>query len=41
MMKQRLKRERILTLAHNDFEKGLNLHAFFKVHDHEVSEDLV
>ncbi len=40
-MKQKLKRQKILTLAHNDYEKGLNLHAFFKVHDHEVSEDLV
>jgi len=40
-MKQMLKKERILTIAHNTFEKGLNLHAFFKVHDHEVSEDLV
>lgn len=40
-MKQRLKKERILTLAHSDFEKGLNLHAFFKVHDHEVGKDLV
>ncbi|MFA6393057.1 MAG: RNA polymerase sigma factor [Candidatus Paceibacterota bacterium] len=40
-LKQKIKRQLILTLAHNDFEKGLNLHAFFKVHDHQISEDLV
>jgi len=28
-------------LAHNEFEKGLNLHAFFKTHDHQIGEDLV
>jgi len=40
-LKQKIKRQLILTLAHNNFEKGLNLHAFFKVHDHQISEDLV
>jgi RNA polymerase sigma-70 factor (ECF subfamily) len=40
-LKQKIKRQLILTLAHNDFEKGLNRHAFFKVHDHQISEDLV
>jgi RNA polymerase sigma-70 factor (ECF subfamily) len=30
-----------LTTAHNDFNKALNTHAFFKVHDHQIGEDLV
>ncbi len=30
-----------LTLAHHDFGKGLSGHAFFKVHDHTMSEDLI
>lgn len=35
-------RQRIaLTVAHHDFQKGLNTHAFFKVHNHELGEDLV
>ncbi len=39
--KQKKQREEILTDAHDDFEKGLNVHAFFKVHDHVLGEDLV
>lgn len=36
------KRQRaLMTTAHNDFSKGLNSHAFFKVHDHVLGEDLV
>lgn len=31
----------MLTVAHHDYEKGLNLYAFFKLHDHATSEDLV
>ncbi len=31
----------ILSVAHHDFEKGLNRHAFFKIHDHSIGEDLV
>ena len=31
----------ILTMAHLDFAKGLNLHAYFKVHQHAMGEDLV
>ena len=31
----------ILALAHHDFEKGLNLHAFFKLSNHGMGEDLV
>lgn len=30
-----------MTTAHHDFNKGLNTHAFFKVHDHNLGEDLV
>ena len=30
-----------MTLAHTDYEKGLNLHAFFKTHNHATGEDLV
>jgi DNA-directed RNA polymerase specialized sigma24 family protein len=39
--KQKIHRQRVLTVAHKDHEKGLNLHAFFKVRDSAVSEDLV
>ena len=31
----------ILSTAHNDFSKGLNRHAFFRLNDHEMGEDLV
>jgi len=39
--KQETKQRTILTSAHKDFEKGLNSHAFFKVNDRSLSEDLV
>ncbi len=39
--KQETERRAILTTAHHDFEKGLNLRAFFKMHDHAAGEDLV
>ena len=39
--KQILEQREILSLAHHNFNKGLNLHAFFKVNDHETGEDLV
>ncbi len=39
--KQKKDRQEILTVAHHDFEKGLNSRAFFKVHDHELGEDLI
>lgn len=38
---QKAKRQAVLTVAHKDYEKGLNLHAFFRVRDSAVSEDLV
>ncbi len=36
---KRIKTE--LTVAHSDFEKGLNARAFFKTNNHMISEDLV
>lgn len=39
--KQEAKQQAILTKAHQDYEKGLNSHAFFKVHSHTIGEDLV
>jgi RNA polymerase sigma-70 factor (ECF subfamily) len=30
-----------MTDAHNDYNKGLNRHSFFKIHNHTLSEDLV
>lgn len=33
--------EEILTSAHQDFEKKLSVYAFFKTHDHAISQDLV
>lgn len=43
MMNQKQKEasQRVLTLAHHDFSKGLLARAFFKVHSHATSEDLV
>ncbi|MDO8620248.1 MAG: RNA polymerase sigma factor [bacterium] len=38
---QEMERQDILTLAHHDFEKRLTTHAYFKVNDHKMSEDLV
>ena len=38
---QKVRQQAVLTLAHNDYEKGLNAHAFFKIHDHAMGEDLV
>ncbi|MES2023538.1 MAG: RNA polymerase sigma factor [Patescibacteria group bacterium] len=40
-LKQKTERLAIMTLAHNDHEKGLNLYAFYKTHNHEAGEDLV
>ncbi len=39
--KQRTQRRAVLTVAHQDYEKGLSSHAFFKVGDRAISEDLV
>ncbi len=39
--RQERQRQAVLTTAHNDFAKGLNAHAFFKIHSHEMGEDMV
>jgi RNA polymerase sigma-70 factor (ECF subfamily) len=39
--KETIIQQAILTTAHQDYEKGLNVHAFFKIHNHMISEDLV
>lgn len=38
---QQTKLQKILTVAHNEYEKGLNTRAFFKVSNHQIGEDLV
>lgn len=38
---QETKMQGVLTLAHYNYEKGLNACAFFKVHNHLIGEDLV
>jgi len=39
--KERTKQQNILTAAHYDFGKGLNSHAFYKLHNHQMGEDIV
>ena len=39
--KQKTQNRAILTEAHTNYEKGLNVHAFFKVHNHALGGDLV
>jgi RNA polymerase sigma-70 factor (ECF subfamily) len=41
LKRQEKQRQAVLSAAHNDFAKGLNAHAFFKVHNHAIGEDLV
>jgi len=38
---QEIKLQTKLTTAHINYGKGLNAHAFFKIHNHETGEDLV
>lgn len=38
---QETQQRAVLSLAHRDYEKGLSLHAFFKLSDHGTGEDLV
>ncbi len=40
-LQQETQQQAVLTVAHHDFEKGLNTHAFFKIHQRAISEDLV
>jgi len=39
--KETLIQQVVLATAHNDYSKGLNTRAYFKVHDHDLGEDLV
>jgi RNA polymerase sigma-70 factor (ECF subfamily) len=39
--KQEKERGALLTDAHNDYAKGLTSHAFFKLHNRSMSDDLV
>ena len=41
MTKKETKQQEALTSAHNDYGKGLNSYAFFKLRDHAVGEDMV
>jgi RNA polymerase sigma-70 factor (ECF subfamily) len=38
---QEKRHQAVLTAAHHEFGKGLNAHAFFKIHSHEMGEDMV
>lgn len=39
--KEETKLDAVLTNAHHEYVKGLNSHAFFKLHNRAISEDLV
>jgi len=39
--KKETKRQKAFSVAHHDFQKGLNSHAYFRLHDRTISEDLV
>lgn len=39
--KQKIEQEGVLTIAHHDYERGMNSYAFFKVHNHAIGQDLV
>jgi RNA polymerase sigma-70 factor, ECF subfamily len=38
---QEIQQRAVLTLAHRDYAQRLNAHAFFKLNNHEIGEDLV
>ena len=40
-LKETNEQREILSLAYDDFNKSLNSHAFFKINDHSLGEDLV
>jgi RNA polymerase sigma-70 factor (ECF subfamily) len=40
-VKKTIALQKLMAVAHQDFNKVLNSHAFFKVHNHEMGEDLV
>ena len=39
--RQETQQQTLLTSAHHEYKKGMNAHAFFKTHNHEMGEDLV
>jgi len=39
--KQKIEREGVLTVAHHDYERGMNSYAFFKTHNNATGQDLV
>jgi RNA polymerase sigma-70 factor (ECF subfamily) len=39
--KEKMAQQKILTIAYNDYQQGLSVHAFFKVRNREIGEDLV
>jgi RNA polymerase sigma factor (sigma-70 family) len=39
--RKRLRLDKIVTLAHQDFSKALNTHAYFRTSDHLIGEDMV
>ena len=39
--KEKIDREEVLTVAHHDYDRGMNSYAFFKVHNHTTGQDLV
>ena len=40
-LKERNIQKKVLSLAYEDFNKSLNTHAYFKINDHSLGEDLV
>ena len=40
-VKQETSLRALLTTAHLNYEKKLNIHAFFKLNDHALGEDIV
>lgn len=40
-LKQKIHQQKTLTIAHHDYEKGLNARAFSKVHNRATGQDLV
>ncbi len=39
--RDKIQQQAILTVAHNDYQRGLNLRAFLKTNNHALGEDLV
>jgi RNA polymerase sigma-70 factor (ECF subfamily) len=39
--KKETRQQKLLALAYHDYQRGLNVYSFFKLHDRALSEDLV